>query len=158
MVPKLSGACYAVRSMYHISNIKTLKSIYFAYFHSIIKYGIIFWGNSSNSKKVFTLQKTIIRILFSAQPRTPCRSLFKKLEILPIPCHIFSLMNFILNNQENVQTNSSIHSIDTRNKHHLHRPNANLSCVQKSSFYASIRIFNRLPLSHVLRMKGQHLK
>jgi hypothetical protein len=56
-------------------------------------------------------------------------------------------MNFILNNQENFQTNSSIHGIDTRNEHHLHRPNANLSCFQKSTFYAGIRIFNRLPFS-----------
>jgi hypothetical protein len=148
MVPKLSGACYAVRSIYHISNINTLKSIYFAYFHSVIKYRIIFWDNSSNSKKIFTLQKKIIRIMVSSQPRTPRRSLFKKLEILPIPCqYIFSLMNFILNNQVHFQTNSSIHSIDTKNKHHLHRPNANLSCFQKSTFYTGIRIFSRLPLS-----------
>ena len=42
MAPKLSAASYAVRSMYHISYINTLKSIYFSYFHSIIKYGIIF--------------------------------------------------------------------------------------------------------------------
>jgi hypothetical protein len=25
------------------------------YLHSIINYGIIFWGNSSNRKKIFTL-------------------------------------------------------------------------------------------------------
>jgi hypothetical protein len=42
LVPKLSEACYAVRSLSHISNIDTLKSIYFAYFHSLMKYGIIF--------------------------------------------------------------------------------------------------------------------
>jgi hypothetical protein len=106
MVPKLSGAYYAIRSIYHISNINTLKSIYFAYFHYIIKYGIIFRGNSSNSKKIFTLQKKINRIMVGAQPRTPRRRLFKKLQILRIPCqYIFSLMNFILNNQENFQTN-----------------------------------------------------
>jgi hypothetical protein len=73
-------------------------------------------------------QKKIIRIMVGAQPSTvgaqpstvgaqpttPCRSLFKKLQILPIPCqYIFSLMNFILNNQERFQTNSSIHSTDT---------------------------------------------
>jgi hypothetical protein len=46
LVPKLSGACYAVRSMLHISNIDTLKSIYFAYFHFLMKYGIILGGNS----------------------------------------------------------------------------------------------------------------
>jgi hypothetical protein len=60
MIPKLSAACYAFRSMFHISNIITLKSIYFAYFHSIIKYRIFFWGNASNSRKIFTLQKKII--------------------------------------------------------------------------------------------------
>ena len=38
MVFKLSGACYAVRSMVHISNINTLKSIYCTYFHSVVKY------------------------------------------------------------------------------------------------------------------------
>jgi hypothetical protein len=32
LVPKLSGACYAVRAMLHISNIDTLKAVYFAYF------------------------------------------------------------------------------------------------------------------------------
>jgi hypothetical protein len=60
--------------------------------NSVMKYGIIFSGNSSNTKKLFTLKKKIIRITVGAQPRTPYRSLFKKLEILPIPCqYIFSL-------------------------------------------------------------------
>jgi IS1 family transposase len=146
VIPKLSGARYAVRSMFHVSNINTLKSIYFAYFHSIIQYGIIFWGHSSNSRNIFTLQKKIIRIMVGAHPRTPCRNLFKKLEILPVPCqYMFSLMNFFVNNQENFQTNSSVHSINTRNKHHLLRPIAKLSCFQKSAFYSSIRIFNSLP-------------
>ena len=66
-------------------------------------------------------------------------------------------MNFILNNKEHFQTNSSIHSIDTSNKHHLHRPNANLSCFQKSTFYAGIRIFNRLPLS-LISLKNEKTK
>jgi hypothetical protein len=100
MIPKLSRAYYAIRSMFHISNINTLKPIYFAYFHSIVQYGILFWGNSTNSRKIFTLQKKIIRIMVDAHPRTSCRSLFKKLEILPVPCqYIFSLMNFLVDNQ-----------------------------------------------------------
>jgi hypothetical protein len=44
IIPKLSAACYAVRQMYHFINQNTLKSIYFTYFHSIVKYGIIFLG------------------------------------------------------------------------------------------------------------------
>jgi hypothetical protein len=71
--------------------------------------------------------------------------LFKKLEILPIPCqYILPLLNFIVNGQE-TQTNSSVHSINKRNRCHLHRPNANLSCFRKGAFYAGIRIFSSLP-------------
>jgi len=59
IIPKLCAACYMVRQMYCICNNDTLGSIYFAYFHSFESYGIIFGGNSSNSKKIFTLQKRI---------------------------------------------------------------------------------------------------
>jgi len=55
-------------------------------FHSIIRYGIIFWGNATDSCKVFRLQKRIIRLMLGARPRASCRGLFKKLEILPAPC------------------------------------------------------------------------
>jgi hypothetical protein len=53
---------------------------------------------------------------------------------------------FVVNNQETFLTNLEIHNINTRNKHHLHRQNANLSCFQKSAYYAGITIFNRLLL------------
>ena len=56
IVPVLSAACYAVRSKVHINNINTMKSIYYAHIHSIMKYGIILGSNSSNSGKIFTLQ------------------------------------------------------------------------------------------------------
>jgi len=146
-VSKLSAACYTVRQMFHICNNNTLKSIYFVYFHSTASYGIIMGGNSSNSKKIFTLQKRIIIILVGAHPRTSCRRLFKKLEILKVPSqNIHSLKSFI-GNQENFQTNSSVHSINTRNKHQLHRPIANLYCFQKGASYSGTRIFNSLPQS-----------
>jgi hypothetical protein len=36
MILKLSAACYAIRSLVHISNINTLRSVNYAYFHSVI--------------------------------------------------------------------------------------------------------------------------
>jgi len=80
IIPKLSVACYMVRQMYHICNNVTFRSIYFAYFHSNVSYGIILWGNSSDSRKIFTLQKRIIRIMKDAHPRTSYRKLFKNLD------------------------------------------------------------------------------
>ena len=132
LAQKLRAACDAVRSIICISNIDTLKSIYYAYVHSIIKYGITTWVNCSNRGKIFTSQKKIIRIMAGAQPRTSRRSLFKQLKILPLTCqYILPSMNFFNNNQEIFPTNSSIHNINTRNKYHLHRPYANLSCYKK---------------------------
>ena len=64
-----------------ICNNDTLRSIYFAYFHSIASYGTILWGNSSYSRKIFTWQEKIIRIMMGAHHRTSCRKLFKKLDI-----------------------------------------------------------------------------
>jgi hypothetical protein len=97
-VPKLREACYEVRSVFNVSNIDTLKSVYFACFHCLMKYGIIFWGNSYDSKKAFTLQRKIVRPMMGVKSHNSCRELFKRLEILTLPCeYIFSLINFITN-------------------------------------------------------------
>jgi hypothetical protein len=56
MIPNLSGTCYALRSLVHISNINTLQTIYYAYFYSVIKCGIILGGNSSTVGR-FSLYK-----------------------------------------------------------------------------------------------------
>ena len=87
-----------------------------------------------------------------ARPRSSCRSMFKQLESLPVSCqYIFSLINFTVSNQDNVQTSPSTHNINTSNKHHL------LSCYQNSTFYAAINIFNSLPRS-VTILKNEKAK
>jgi IS1 family transposase len=111
-----------------------------------MKYGITFWGNSPSSKMILTLQKRTVRIIAGVKSRNSCRNLFMRLEILPLMCeYIFTLMNFVVNNQEHFQTNSAVHGVNTRNRDHLHIPTANLSCFQKSAYYAGIKIFNSLP-------------
>jgi hypothetical protein len=63
ILPKLGKACFTIRNMKFCSNIETLRVIYLAYFHSSMKYGIIFWGNSTEARKVFFLQKRCLRIM-----------------------------------------------------------------------------------------------
>lgn len=52
----------AVGMSHFISTNDTLKTVYFAYFHSLVKYSKMFWGNSVNIKKVLSLQKGILRV------------------------------------------------------------------------------------------------
>jgi hypothetical protein len=56
-------------------------------------------------------------------------------------------MDFIINNQKVFQTNSALHSVNTRNRHDLHRPAANISCLQKTVCNYDIKNFNSLPCS-----------
>jgi hypothetical protein len=141
ILPKLSAACYTIRKLSHVLNIAVFKIVYFANFHSVVEYGIIFWGNSSNIGHVFLLQKKVIRITVGASSRCSCRSLFRKLGILTLPClYIYCLMLYVLNNMDNCQTNSSIHTINTRCKNQLHRPVANLSSFQKGVLYSALRV------------------
>jgi hypothetical protein len=59
IIPKLSSACYIMRSIKSYVSFNTLKTIYYSYFNSIISYGLIFGGNSSHSLKIFRMQKKI---------------------------------------------------------------------------------------------------
>jgi hypothetical protein len=103
---------------------ETLKLVYFAYFHSIMSYGFIYWGNSTDSKKVFYIQKKIIRIMAGTKRRASCRELFKKFNILPLASEfLLSLFSFVVDDIERFQTNSDIHNISTRYRYNLHVPN-----------------------------------
>jgi len=89
---KMCTACYALRNVKHIVPIDKLTVIYFAHIHSIISYGIIFWGSSSHANKVFILQNKIIRIITNTRPRDSCREVFKSMEIMTLYSqYIYSL-------------------------------------------------------------------
>ena len=95
---------------------------------------------------MFTLQKKIVGIIVGVKPRNPCGSLFARLEILLLPCdYMFSLMNFVLNNQETLKTSSAVLSINVRNINRIHRSVAKLSSFQLSIYSAGIEMVSSLP-------------
>jgi len=58
IIPKLNKACYIVRTLIFLISPEVLRMVYFSYFQSVMSYGIIFWGNSHHSVKVFKIKKT----------------------------------------------------------------------------------------------------
>jgi len=84
MMFKLSRAYYAIRYVKQFMSHDTLRTIYFSYFHSILSYGIIFWGNSAYSSNIFKIQKRIIGIIMNGRNIDSCHQLFKNLKILPL--------------------------------------------------------------------------
>ena len=121
--------------------------IYFLYIHSIITYGIIFWGNSTAGNEVFKLQKRAIRIITNSHSGTSCRNLFKELKILPLQSqYVLSLAVYVAKNMDEFTINSEIHSINTRHKSSLYPPLLRLTKSQKGVYYTGIKIYNCLSL------------
>ena len=75
---KLKSACFILRMLTPLLTQQNMKIIYFTYFHSIMTYGLIFGGNSTDRNNIFKLQKRAIRLITNSSNRTSCRGLFKK--------------------------------------------------------------------------------
>jgi len=147
LLKRLSSACFALRISTPLLPDETLREIYFAYVHSILTYGIIFWGNSTHAIKILRMQKKIIRIMTKSNNRSSCRQLFKTLRILPLQSqYILSLLSFVVQNKDQFTNNLEIHNINTRYNMNLHPPLLNLTLSQKGAHNSGIRLFNHLPV------------
>ena len=144
----MSAACYALRYVNYSLSMETLKIIYFAHIHTIMNYGVIFWGNSSYAKKVFIFQNKIIRIITNTRPRDSCREIFRNMWIMTLYSqYIYSLLLFAVDNKHLFTANNKIHKYNTRNNNNLHLALANLTKYNKGPYIyiSGINIFNHLP-------------
>jgi len=57
LIIKLSNLCFATKTTKSSVNKNNVKTMYFAYLHSSLKYGILFWGNSLNLKECLNYKK-----------------------------------------------------------------------------------------------------
>jgi len=129
-------------------SLDVVKMIYYSYVHSVISYGIIFWGNSHLSDSIFKIQKRVIRVITNSGRRDSCRDFYKKLQILSLPSqYIFPLLVFVNKNGSCFISNSEIHDINTRHNCNLHLPSTNLTLVQKGVLFSGNKIYNHLPLN-----------
>jgi hypothetical protein len=65
LVPKLSAACYAVKSLSHISNIDTLKLIYFVYFHSFLNMEKFSWDIHLTPRRYLHYHRKLLESLWA---------------------------------------------------------------------------------------------
>ena len=114
------------RNMDCIMSLETLRMVYFAHIHSIISYGIIFWGNQPYSDKIFGIQKRVIRIITSSRTRDSCRELFKKIRNTTLIFYIYLLnINICYKKNKHIfYTNNQTHNIHTRFKNQLTSTNS----------------------------------
>jgi len=146
LTSRMNMACYAIRSIKPFMSLDVLRSTYFSYVHSIISYGIIFWGNLSHSEDIFKIQKRIIRIIMNSSQNVSCWQPLKELNILPIQSqYIFLILLSVTKNKYQFLSNSQVHKINIRQTSDLYVPTANLAIYQTGVHYSGIKIYNHLP-------------
>jgi len=88
--------------------------IYFSYFHSIMPYGIIFWGKSSQNNSIFKIQKATIRVIVNSSSTTSCHELFKQLKDFHSSFSVYLfLINVCFKNRCCFESNSDVHNRST---------------------------------------------
>lgn len=143
---KLSSACFAIRTIYPVVNVETVKSVYYAYAFWHLRYGVIFWGNSVNSEIIFKHQKRIIRAMFGLPFRQSCKPFFVEQNILTLPSlFIFEILLFYKLNPNLFQECQPKSLYNTRSQY-LNYPAHRLTLYEQGPYYTAIKLYNKLPL------------
>lgn len=144
---RLTSAVYSLNVLRNHVGQDILRVVYFANFYSLMAYGIIFWGNSSQANRIFITQKLALRAMFRRKFRESCRGLFRKNNILTIRgLYIFKCLLFTIKHGEYFIQNKNCNN--TRRMHtylySLHKS----SLAQNSVHNVSMRLFNALPIGY----------
>jgi hypothetical protein len=93
-------------------------------------------------KPSLSCKKRVIRIISGVGRLSPCRQLFKDLDLLPLPCmYIFALVCYIKLHFGELDQNSVVHNHNTRQKLKIHVQFCRTNVVKNMG----IRSYNRIP-------------
>lgn len=156
---KLGSFAFAMQVLATATDMDTRKVAYTSYFESVIRYGIVFWGNSANIVRILKIQKKIVRNMCMLNHKEPCRQLFQKLKILTLPSlYIYEIIIFLYTRQELFEQNHFVHTHHTRNKENFKLPTHRLKLYAQTPQYMGMRIYNKLKGNTLLQMNLGQLK
>ena len=141
---KLNKALYAMRKLKTMCDYPTLKAVYHAYFESLIRYGILFWGNSMCVQDILKLQKKALRTIANLGPRDSCRTKFTEVGVLSLTnMYIYESAIYMNSNLKDFNVSSDFHEYSFRSND-IRLIEANNNTVYNSFVNYSIKIFNKL--------------
>ena len=76
---KLSKVTFMIKSLRDILSLNFIWNIYFTKFHSLLRFGILFWGGTRGEliSQILRIQKQVIRLITAVNSRTPCNHFLK---------------------------------------------------------------------------------
>lgn len=142
---KISRVIYLLRNLKLCVSDDYVRSAYFAFFQSIISYGLLLWGNSCHVQRILILQKKAVRIITNAQKLDHCKTLFIKLGCLTvINLYIYTVLIYTKENLNSQLLRQDIHNYNTRNSNKIDIPYQRLSKSLNSYELLGLKMFNKL--------------
>lgn len=143
---KLSRVIFLLANLKRQVTHKYLKMSYFAFFESLMRYGLIVWGNSVNIQDILLLQKNAVRILTNSGCLEHCKPLFKETGILTVVnLYIFDVLTYVKKNVSSLPQRNVIHNHLTRNRIKIDLPRCRLSKTMNYHRFLGIKCYNKLP-------------
>lgn len=143
---KICSSAFALHNLAAVVNVDTLITAYHGIAASHLRYGIIFWGNSTDANTAFKAQKRCIRSMFGLKTVDTCKPYFKKYKILTLPCmYILETAMFVKTNPKLFPRLEDAVPRSRRDMTILRIYPAKTALMRKSIVCMAPTIFNRLP-------------
>lgn len=145
---KLNKYVYLLKKLKRTSLQKTALLAYHGFVVSLLRYGLLLWGNSTDVKQAFIIQKKCLRALCGVGPLTSCRPLFKKLNLLTLTSLYILQAGIFVKEQHTLfeqMKNDKNSIVKKRDPTRLILPKCKSALFQKNCYLMTIRIFNKIP-------------
>uniref|UniRef100_A0A1B6F213 Reverse transcriptase domain-containing protein n=1 Tax=Cuerna arida TaxID=1464854 RepID=A0A1B6F213_9HEMI len=157
VISKTSSGIYALSRLKPFFDAESLKTVYFAYIHSIISFGISLYGATSisNLDAILKLQKKAIRIILNLKPRTSVKEHFSSLNIMTVyGIYVFETILSLKSKFNDLNLVGDNHNYSTRKRGDIALNSHRLQLYTKKPTYIGSKFYNKLP-QHI-RNAGGH--
>jgi len=155
LISKIRPMLFILFKLRRILTREQLLDLYYAYVHSRIAYLCVVWGRAKKTvlKRLITLQKRILKIIFKLPWLTSSEKLFCDNHVYPIQFIMFKqactyvqcCMSSTDTFNQNFTKNSDIHCYETRSAHLLHLNQIrSVKYGEKSLFSMLLSAFNKV--------------
>lgn len=146
LVKILNSVSYQIRNLRGTVELPVLRTVYFAYGASRLRYGIALWGCAPDAEAVFRAQKRIVRAIAGVSSRESCRHLFRRFRLLPLRCvYLLEVLLYAFRNRHSFTYMHELHAYNTRHNN-IQLPFPRTERFKESPEYMGCYLYSRLPL------------